>query len=68
MVVLIIILDFLLEGDWLGRNYPWYVDEGYTIDSNFVDAQDGDNNFAFVGTSGVYNLTLDTNNKTISID
>ncbi len=60
---------FTSEGDWAsGRNYPYYVDEGYTIDSNFEDAQDGDNNFAFTGSSGVYNLTLDTNTKTITLD
>jgi hypothetical protein len=60
---------FTSEGDWAsGRNYPWYVAEGYTIDSNFEDAQDGDNNFAFIGTSGVYNLTLDTNTKTITLN
>ena len=48
----IITLDFLhlKETGLQGRNYPWYVAEGYTIDSNFEDAQDGDNNFAFIGT------------------
>ena len=60
---------FTVETDWgSGQNYPWYVDQGYTIDSNFVDAMDGDNNFAFIGTSGFYYLTIDTVNKTITLD
>ncbi|MDT8418423.1 MAG: SusE domain-containing protein [Lutibacter sp.] len=59
---------FTAEGDWdSGRNFPFYNDAGYTIDAGFEDALDGDNNFAFNGTSGFYNLEIDTNNKTITI-
>ena len=59
---------FTEEGNWgSGRNYPFYVNDGYTIDSNLVDAADGDNNFEFVGTPGEYGLTIDTVNKTISL-
>ncbi|WP_412986704.1 SusE domain-containing protein [Pontimicrobium sp. IMCC45349] len=59
---------FSIEGDWnSGLNFPYYIGEGYAIDSNFVDAMDGDNNFAFVGTSGNYFLTIDTVNKTITL-
>ncbi len=57
---------FLTEGDWTsGQNYPYYIGEGYTIDANFEDALDGDNNFRFLGTPGTYRLTVDTVNKTI---
>lgn len=60
---------FTINGDWgSGRNYPWFVDEGYDIDSNFEDAMDGDNNFKFVGTSGNYVLTVDETNKVIALD
>jgi hypothetical protein len=60
---------FTINGDWgSGRNYPWFVDEGYDIDSNFEDAMDGDNNFRFVGTSGSYVLTVDENSKVIILD
>ena len=60
---------FTENGEWgSGRNYPWYVDAGYTIDPDLVDAMDGDNNFAFVGTDGTYTITIDTNNLTISLD
>ncbi|MGJ8591008.1 MAG: SusE domain-containing protein [Aquaticitalea sp.] len=50
-----------------GQNYPFFADAGYTIDANLVNATDGDSNFAFVGTSGVYNLTIDTVNLTITL-
>lgn len=60
---------FTILDDWAsGRNYPWYVNEGYTIDADLIDAGDGDNNFAFVGTTGTYLLTIDTNNLTITLD
>ena len=62
-------LGFLpAEGDWAtGQNYPYFIGEGYTIDANFEDAMDGDNNFRFTGTTGSYNFTIDTVGKTISI-
>ena len=60
---------FTVNTDWgSGRNYPYYADEGYTIDSNLVNAMDGDSNFAFVGTSGTYFLTIDTVNKVITLE
>ncbi|WP_439151340.1 SusE domain-containing protein [Winogradskyella sp.] len=60
---------FTTETDWgSGINYPGFVDAGYTIDSMFEDAQDGDNNFLFTGPSGKYFLTIDALNKTITLD
>jgi hypothetical protein len=60
---------FTENNEWAsGRNYPYYVDAGYTIDPDLVDAGDGDNNFAFIGTTGTYTLTIDTNNQTITLD
>jgi starch-binding outer membrane protein SusE/F len=60
---------FTVNTDWgSGRNYPYYADEGYTIDANLVNAMDGDSNFAFVGTSGTYFLTIDTVNKVITLE
>ncbi|TNJ45214.1 SusF/SusE family outer membrane protein [Tamlana fucoidanivorans] len=59
---------FLEEGNWdSGQNYPFYANDGYTIDSLLEDAQDGDNNFKFNGTPGTYLLTVDTVNKTITL-
>lgn len=60
---------FNTEGDWgSGTNYPYYLNEGYTIDADFEDALDGDNNFRFAGTPGNYLITLDTNSKTITLE
>jgi len=49
-------------------NYPHFTDEGYTIDENFVNAEDGDSNFRFIGDDGTYLLTIDTVNKTITLE
>jgi hypothetical protein len=51
-----------------GRNFPFYEEDGYTIDANLVNADDGDQNFAFVGTDGTYLLTIDSVNKTITLE
>ncbi len=60
---------FDVEGDWgSGKNYPTFINEGYTIDPDFEDAQDNDNNFSFIGTPGNYTFTIDTVNKTITLD
>jgi hypothetical protein len=60
---------FTTATDWgSGLNYPYFEGEGYTIDSNFENAQDGDLNFAFIGTDGQYFTTIDTLNKTITLE
>lgn len=48
-------------------NYPHYANNGYTIDPNLVNANDGDSNFRFAGTPGTYFLTIDDVNKTITL-
>lgn len=60
---------FFLQQDWGpdSYNYPWFADRGYTIDPNLVNANDGDSNFKFIGTNGLYNLRIDTANKTITL-
>ncbi|MGC1472861.1 MAG: SusE domain-containing protein [Psychroserpens sp.] len=59
---------FTVITDWsTGTNYPGYADNGYTIDSNFSNAMDGDSNFSFDGTPGTYFLTVDDINKTITL-
>ena len=59
---------FTEKDNWdSGQNYPYYEDAGYTIDSNFENANDGDSNFAFIGTTGTYFLTVDTVGKTITL-
>jgi hypothetical protein len=59
---------FTENGNWSsGRNYPWYVTEGYKISSTLINANDGDSNFKFTGTPGAYRLKIDGNNKTFTI-
>jgi len=48
-------------------NFPYFSDRGYTIDSNFVNANDGDSNFQFIGAAGSYFITIDTQTKTITL-
>ncbi|GAB3336021.1 hypothetical protein GCM10027429_18870 [Marivirga atlantica] len=60
---------FTEEGNWdSGRNYPYYNDEGYTINSDLTNAEDGDSNFSFTGAAGTYTFRLDEVNKTIELE
>lgn len=59
---------FTVNSDWgSGRNFPFYEDAGYTIDTNLANALDGDSNFQFVGTPGEYFIEIDTDAKTITL-
>jgi starch-binding outer membrane protein SusE/F len=59
---------FTVSGDWnTGRNYPYYVAEGYKISSTLVNAGDGDSNFRFDGTPGTYRIKIDSNIKTVTV-
>lgn len=58
---------FTEDGVWeSGLNYPYFISEGYTIDANFEDAMDGDNNFSFVGTPGLYKIIVNGVDLTIT--
>ena len=58
---------FTVNEDWgSGLNYLYFINDGYTIDSNFENALDDDNNFRFIGTPGVYAITVNGVNKTIT--
>ncbi len=50
------------------RNYPWFATAGYTIDSELVNANDGDSNFKYTGPTGVRLFKVNTVAKTISVD
>jgi len=57
---------FEVEGDWgTGLNYTYYADKGYAIDANLESEGEGDFNFVFVGTPGIYEMVIDDNLKTI---
>ena len=60
---------FTADNNWdSGRNYPWYVDAGYTIDEDLTNAEDNDSNFKYIGVSGARFVTIDDLNKVISLD
>jgi len=57
------------DGNWnSGLNFPHFDLRGYTIDALLEDAQDGDNNFRYLGTPGFVTLPLDENLKTIEVN
>lgn len=57
---------FQESGNWLSAlGYSYYKTEGYAIDTKLEDALDNDSNFKFVGTPGIYTLTIDNTKKTI---
>lgn len=57
---------FQESGNWSSAlGYSYYKGEGYTIDSKLENALDNDSNFKFVGTPGIYTITIDNTKKTI---
>lgn len=59
---------FQIQGDWnSGLGYNYFSNEGYTIDPNLEDAMDGDSNFNFIGTDGIYTISIDNINKEITL-
>lgn len=60
---------FQTFGTWdTNNNYAYYAGEGYTIDANFSEQDAADKNFLFTGDTGLYTLTIDGNNKTITLE
>lgn len=56
---------FTTVGDWdSGLDYSYYENEGFTIDANLENSPAADN-FSFIGTPGIYTITIDKNKKTI---
>lgn len=59
---------FTTNGDWdSGLDYTYYETQGYTIDANLENSPAGDN-FNFIGTPGIYTITIDNINKTIVLE
>ncbi|NIT60834.1 MAG: hypothetical protein GWN00_32895, partial [Aliifodinibius sp.] len=61
---------FFAEPDWNAENwnYPYFADNGGDIDELFVDAQDGDNNFEFTGTTGWYRITVNMDTYSVQLE
>lgn len=56
------------SGVWTsGLGYNYYIGEGYAIDVNLAAVDDGDDNFVFVGESGIYTITINNIEKTIVV-
>ncbi|MFV9552269.1 SusE domain-containing protein [Algibacter sp. PT7-4] len=56
------------SGVWTsGLGYNYYIGEGYAIDVNLEAVDDGDDNFVFVGESGIYTITINNIEKTIVV-
>ena len=59
---------FTTVGDWnSGQDYSFYENDGYSIDTRLENAPAGDN-FNFIGTPGIYTITIDKNTKTIELN
>lgn len=59
---------FTTVGDWQsGKDYAYYENAGYTIDASLENSPAGDN-FNFTGTPGIYTITIDDTNKTITLE
>ena len=50
------------------KNYPGYISDGYVIDSELINAMDGDSNFRYVGPTGIRLFKINTITKVISVD
>jgi starch-binding outer membrane protein SusE/F len=61
---------FFGQQDWGpdSWNYPYFADNGGDIDELFVDAEDGDNNFQFTGTTGWYRITVNMDTYSVQLE
>lgn len=57
---------FFKQADWnpVSYNYPYFT----TVSNLFVNANDGDQNFKFVGTTGYFKVTVNLNTKTVAME
>lgn len=56
---------FFAQADWgpVSYNYPFFT----TVDPLFENANDGDSNLRYLGTSGTQKVTVDINAKTVTV-
>jgi starch-binding outer membrane protein SusE/F len=56
---------FFAQADWSpdSYNYPYFT----TVDSKFENANDGDKNLRFIGSSGPFKIRVDLNKKTVVV-
>jgi len=55
---------FFPQADWspTSYNYPYFT----TVDANFVNANDGDKNLQFVGTTGSHKINVNLTTKVVT--
>ena len=58
---------FFKQANWdpTSYNYPYFTG---TVSNLFENANDGDSNFKFTGTTGYYKVTVDMNSKSVSME
>jgi starch-binding outer membrane protein SusE/F len=49
-------------------NYPWFTAEDGTVSELFENANDGDSNFRFIGTPGVYKITVNLIDRIVTME
>lgn len=60
------IFRFFAQADWNPTSYSYTYFE--SVDENFeLNAGDGDNNFRYIGTPGIQKITVDLNEKTVTL-
>lgn len=59
-------LRFFAQADWgpTSYNFPYFT----TVNADFVNANDGDSNLQYVGTSGSRKVTVNLTAKTVTLD
>lgn len=61
--------NYTSSGNWdASHNYTYFASNGFTIDSELVDALDGDRNFRYTGPTKERIMTFDYAAKTITVD
>jgi hypothetical protein len=61
--------NFTSNGNWdASRNFPFYSAAGFTITPELVNANDGDSNFRYTGSTGMRVLKIDGGAKTITLN
>ena len=61
---------FFAQADWSpdSYNYPFFANNNGEIDELLINAEDGDSNFEFTGTTGDYYIKVDINNYTVEME
>jgi hypothetical protein len=61
--------NYTSNGNWdASHNYTYFSSNGFTIDSELVNAGDGDSNFKYTGPTAERVLTIDYAAKTITLE